>query len=142
MAKADTTELDELSFRLYAERIAKMPAQAGGEEASRWAYRKAADFLAIRERIRDGEPVAEAKARLADVAAPNLKKTHPHNLVSQRYCDDNGGEQKVLAAIRDIHNWLLSHPRSDESPVAYDKLDWDVPTTNLARVLLPNYVSN
>lgn len=152
MAKAtDTSEIDELAFRLYAERIAKMPAQVNGEESSKWAYRKAADFIAIRDRIRDGESTAERKTKLSEVSAPNLKPTHPHNLVSQRFCDANGGEEKVLARVKAINAWLLAHPRSDENPVALDQLDrfdpstrfdWDVPTTNLARVLLPNYVSN
>jgi hypothetical protein len=141
-SEADTTELDELSFRLYAERISKMPAQINGEASSLWAYIKAKDFLAVRDRIRGGEEPRLAESKLADASAPNLKKTHPHNLVSQRFSAENGGEAKVLAMIREIHNWLLNHPRSDDSPVAYDKFDWDVPTTNLARVLLPSYVSN
>lgn len=140
--KTDTTELDELAFRLYAERIAKMPAQASGEASSRWAYRRAEEFISLRDRVRAGETVAASQTILADVSAPNLKKTHPHNLVSQRFCDDNGGEQAVLTRIKQIKDWLDKHPRSDESPVAYEPLYWDVPTTNLARVILPHYVSN
>jgi hypothetical protein len=139
-AEADTTELDEFAFRLYAERVAKMPAQINGEESSRWAYVKAKDFMAIRDRVRGGEEPKSTESRLSNASAPNLKKTH--NLVSQRFSGDNGGEAKVLSMVREIHAWLLSHPRSDDSPVAYDRLDWDVPTTNLARVLLPEYVSN
>jgi hypothetical protein len=142
MAKADSTELDELAFRLYAERIAKMPAQINGEESSRWAYVKAQDFLSIRDRVRGGEEPKLATSRLSDASAPNLKKTHPHNLVSRRFAKEHGGEEKVLAMLKEIHNWLLNHPRSDESPVAFDKFDWDVPTTNLARVLFPDYVTN
>lgn len=140
MAK-EHNEIDELALSLYAERISKLPAQSSGEEAARWAFRKAEDFLAIRDRLRSGEKEVLHVSKLADVAAPNLKKTHPHNLVSQRFADENGGEAKVLAMIREIHNWLIAHPKSDQSEVAYDKLDWDVPTTNLARVLLPHYVN-
>ena len=134
--KLDGTERDELAFRLYAERIAKMPAQVNGEESSRWAFRKAEDFLTIRERIRAGTESTKAPEgpQLAEVSAPNLKPTHPHNLVSNRFGN--------LAKVREVKDWLDKHPRSDESPVAYAPLDWDAPTTNLARVLLPNYVSN
>lgn len=142
MAKAEKVELDELAFRLYAERISKLPAQSSGEAAGAWAYRKAEDFLAIREKVKSGDTKVTAVSKLADAAAPNLKKTHPHNLVSQRFAEDNGGEARVLSMLKEIQTWLLNHPRSDESPVAYDRLDWDVPTTNLARILIPNYVSN
>lgn len=142
MAKAETNELDELAFRLYAERIAKLPAQSSGEAAGAWAYRKAEDFIAIRERVKAGDTSAISESKLCDACAPNLKPTHPHNLVSQRFAQRHGGEAKVLAMLREIHEWLKNHPRSDESPVAYDRLDWDVPTTNLARVLIPHYVSN
>ncbi len=142
MAKADTVEVDELAFRLYAERISKLPANASGEAASAWAFRKAEDFLAVREKVKAGDMSVIVVSNLSDVRAPNLKKTHPHNLVSRFHADEHGGEAKVLAMIKEIHTWLLNHPRSDESPVAYDKLDWDVPTTNTARVIFPNYVSN
>lgn len=152
MAKTteDNTELDELAFRLYAERISKMPTGAGGEAASGWAYRKAEEFLSVRARVRSGQPTAIYESKLSDVSAPNLRPTHPHNLVSQRFCEPNGGEQKVLARIKQILDWLNKNPRSDTAPVALDqidrfdpatRLDWDVPTTNLARVLLPHYVS-
>lgn len=143
MAKTDTTEIDELAFRLYAERIAKMPSQVGGEAVSAWAYRKAEEFLSVRTRVRDGESPSMDESKLSDASAPNLKPTHPHNLVSRRFAaSHNGGEQRVMAMIREIHAWLIAHPRSDESQVAYEKLDWDVPTTNLARVILPTYASN
>lgn len=137
-----TDELDELAFRLYSDRIAKLPAQSSGEAAGAWAYRKAEEFLAIRDRIKTGGVAVIQESKLADVCAPNLKPTHPHNLVSQRYAERHGGEQKVLSMLKEIHAWLLANPRSDESPVAYERLDWDVPTTNLARVLIPHYASN
>lgn len=141
--QVDQTEVDEFAFRLYAERIAKMPSHANGEAASAWAYAKANDFMAVRARVKSGEAVSVADSKLSEASAPNLKPTHPHNLVSRRFAaSHHGGEAKVLAMLREINAWLQAHPRSDEAQVAYDKLDWDVPTTNLARVLLPNYVSN
>lgn len=140
MAAEKNVELDELAFRLYAERIAKLPAQASGDASSAWAYRKAQEFIAVREKVRSGDKAVTAESILADVCAPNLKKTHPLNLVSQRFKDDNGGETKVLNRIKETIDWLRDHPRSDENPIAYEKLDWDVPTTNLARTVLPNYL--
>lgn len=143
MAKADISEeLDEFAFRLYAERVAKAPAQANGEALTCWAYRKAHEFLSVREKVKAGDKSPMAVSRLAEASAPNLKKTHPLNLVSQRFADENGGEARVLARIKDILDWLRDHPRSDENPVAYEQLDWDVPATNTARAILPHYVGS
>lgn len=151
MAKSDSTEIEELSFRLYAERIAKMPAQVGGEAAASWAFVKAQDFIDVRDRVRSGEKPSINESKLADVCAPNLRPTHPHNLVSRSFADANGGEPKVLNRIKQICDWLDKNPRSDEQPVALTQLDrldpstrfdWDVPTTNIARVLLPHYATS
>lgn len=143
MAKetADTTELDELAFRLYAERIAKMPPGASGETASGWAYKRAEEFLQVRSKVRAGEPAA-VESKLSDVCAPNLKATHPHNLVSRRYAEsDHGGEAKAIAFIKSVVEWLKANPATNENPNPYKRLDWDVPTTNLAREILPQYVN-
>lgn len=144
MATKTDSEHEDLAFRLYAERIAKMPAQVNGEEMSRWAFRKAEEFLSVRNKVRSGEDTTAALSgpQLCDVSAPNLKPTHPHNLVSKRFAQANGGETVVLNRIKQIADWLDKHPRSDDAETKYEPLDWDVPTTNLARVLLPSYVSN
>lgn len=154
MAKAEISsevEVDSLAFQLYSDRIAKMPAQTNGDDVARWAYRKAEEFVGIRERVKSGDTAVLKQSRLADAAAPNLKPNHPLNLVSQRYCEANGGEAKVLATVAKILAWLASHPASDENPIALDQIDrfdpstrfdWDVPATNLARTILPAYASN
>lgn len=144
MATKTDSEHEDLAFRLYAERIAKMPAQVNGEEMSRWAFRKAEEFLSVRTKVRSGEESAAMAVgmQLCDVSAPNLKQTHPHNLVSKRFAQANGGEPAVLNRIKQIADWLDKHPRSDDAEVKYEPLDWDVPTTNLARVLLPHYVAS
>lgn len=149
MAKADTSEIDDLAFRLYAERLCKMPAAANGEAISVWAYRKAEEFLATREKVKSGGLQGSiGESKLSEVSAPNLKPTHPHNLVSQRYSSQYpGGEQQVLTIIKEVVQWLEKHPRSDEQPVAFTLqnnsrgIDWDVPTTNLARNILPHYIN-
>lgn len=138
MAKTESNEVDELAFRLYAERVAGQPAQANGEASAAWAYRKAEDFVAVRERVKSGDTQVLAVSRLADVSAPKLKRTHPHNIVSQRYAAENGGEQRVLALLKEIHTWLQQHPAADAQ---YDQLDWDAATTNLARNIIPHYVN-
>lgn len=143
MAKADISEeLDELAFRLYAERISKSTAQVNGEQLTGWAYRKAQEFISARDKIKAGDKALTRESKLADASAPNLKKTHPLNLVSQRFAEENGGEDRVLNRIKDALGWLRDHPRSDENPIAYEGMDWDVPTTNLARTILPIYAGS
>lgn len=150
MPKTDTNpELDDLAFRLYVDRISKMPANANGTEVSRWAYAKAQEFAAVRQLVQSGDPGAIArKSRLADCATPNCKPNHPFNLVSQRYSEENGGEDAVLKLVERIVSWLNAHPRNDQAPIALDqldrhtRLDWDATTTNLARVVLPEYCHN
>lgn len=141
MAKAndDTTELDEFAFRLYAERVAKMPAQINGETSSIWAYKKAEEFLAVRARIKAGEELTKVPdgPQLNDASAPRLKPTHPHNLVSKRFGD--------LTRVRKIHEWLQKHPpriKPDQAPIVFSELEWDEQTTNLAREIFPHYCMN
>ncbi len=133
MAKAasDPSEVDELAFRLYSERIAKMPAQVSGEESSRWAYRRAEEFLSVRDKVRAGEELRDEGPKLSEVSAPNLKPTHPHNIISKRFGD--------LAKARAAYEFLKKHPHSDEEPVTYAPLDWDAATVKLARQVLPHY---
>lgn len=144
MAKSESAELDDLAFRLFAERISKMPTNTGGHDLSAWAYRKAEEFIATRERIKSGETTA-AESKLSSCCAPNLKPTHPHNLVSQRFADQNGGESQVLAILKEIQAWLIQHPHNEENPPLYVNsrrgIDWDAPATKLARVLIPHYVN-
>lgn len=139
MAKVENNDVDELAFRLYAERVAGQPAQANGEASAAWAYRKAEDFISVRDKVKSGDVKVLAVSKLADACAPKLKRTHPHNIVSQRFAADNGGEARVLSMLKEIHTWLLQHPAADAQ---YDLLDWDAATTNLARNIIPNYVQN
>lgn len=146
MAKSDTTEVDELAFRLYAERLAGMPAQTSGDAAAIWAYRKAEEFLQTRDKVKSGAAAEQLlESKLSPVRAPNLKPTHPHNLVAQYHAEEHGGETRVLALLKEIMTWLNQNPSDPERQVAYVNrsrgIDWDVPTTNLARTLIPYYVN-
>ena len=124
-------ELESLAFEIFKETVAKIPANRLGEQVAIEAYRKAEAFLKIRDRVRSGEPLVKQAdgPQLCDASAPNLKKTHPHNLVSKRFGD--------LAKVNRIAKWLGDNPTTETS----EEMDWDAPTTALARVLLPAYCS-
>ena len=132
MADKINVELDELAFRIYSEMVAKQPANIAAERLALASYRKAESFLSVRGRVRSGELEATEPTgpQLADCSAPNLKKTHPHNLVSQRFGD--------LKRVEQIKAWLDKNPTAE----TYPELDWDVPTTNVARTIFPAYVKN
>jgi len=122
-------ELDEMAFSIFKERAAKAPNAQVGEQAAIVAYRQAESFLTIREKIRSGEleTTEPTGPQLADVCAPNLKKTHPHNLVSKKLGN--------LQTVNRVKKWLDEHPTAE----AYEEFEWDKPTTDLARVIFPAY---
>lgn len=137
-----TDELDDLAFRIYAERLAAHPSRRSGEAEAIDSYRQAEVFLGVRRRIKAGElkpAPAGAASLLADCWAPNLPRTHPYNLVSQQQGD--------LTKVSRIKRFLDANPTPENDPAplivkinrdfADLNLNWDLPTINLARAILP-----
>lgn len=137
--KQSTSELDDLAFRIYAERVSS---GRGGEHIAVDAYRKAADFVAVRDKMRAGElnPQKPVGPQLADCSSPNLPKSHPYNLVSQRFGS--------LERVAKVKAWLDKNPTPESDPseliprlsAAFPDLAWDLPTINAARQIFPAYV--
>ena len=142
--QAGASELDALAFELFKSAAAAHPVKRGGQNVAVDAYRKAEAFLAVRDRIRAGElaPQEPGGPKLADCCAPNLRRTHPHNLVSQRLGD--------LAKVHRIKQWLDRNPTQESDPAElvaklareFPDLDWDMPTINTARAVFPAYAKN
>jgi hypothetical protein len=145
---ADTKEtkafddLDSLAFEIYSARLAH-PQQRGGEHVAIDSYRQAETFLSVRDRARGGKLKAKADdgSTLADCSAPNLRQTHPHNLVSQRFGD--------LVKVNRIKAWLDKNPTPESAPEElvgrinreFPELSWDLPTVNTARAIFPAYAA-
>lgn len=133
------TELDELAFEIYSKRVAA--SNRSGEQLAVASYRDAEAFLAVRAKARNGslESKTADESGLCEVSAPNLKRTHAHNLVSQRFGD--------LAKVNRIKVWLDRNPtpESDEGELVaklnreFPELSWDLPTVNTARAIFPAY---
>lgn len=89
-------------------------------------YRNAAAFISMSEKIQLGEvnPTAISNEVLADAYAPNLKKTHPINLMSKEW----GSVKKVKEAFAEIKN-----PEVKE----YELYGWKESEINTARRLFP-----
>jgi len=129
--------LSQRAFELFTTRSVR-----GGSSPAlvKQCFRDAATFLAISDNILVGDDTAEVPTgpQLADACAPNLpcggvSGMHPLNLVSSRFGD--------LKKCRLAHDWLKSNPANDQDPKAYEALGWDVPTTNLARIILAPYAN-
>ncbi len=151
MASDKTSEeLDRLAFDIYRERVARGIVNKSGEQIAVESYRKATEFLAAREKIRTGALDAEKPVgpQLCDCCAPNLHKTHPHNIVSQQMGD--------LAKVNRLKKWLDANPTPEGDPVdivhrfvqAFPECQWGKDTTetlaaiNTARAIFPHYCAN
>lgn len=140
--KQNTTELDEFAFEIFKQSVARSPVNRGGEQQARAAYIKAEAFLAVRDKARAGElkAVKSDTPVLADCFAPNLKRNHPFNLVSQKFGD--------LNKVNRIAKWLDVNPTPESEPEElvsrinreFPDLSWDQPAINTARAIFPEYV--
>ena len=136
-------ELEALAFEIYKQAVAGGSAIASEQQALA-AYHKAEAFISVRTRVRNGQLKAEKTTgpQLCDVRAPNLPRTHPHNLVSKVYGN--------LDRVRKIYAWLEANPTPEREPTeliprlqaAFPDLSWDVPTINTARAIFPDYCKN
>jgi len=143
MAEKSTNELHDKAFELFREMVAKSPTGRGGEQQARAAYMKAEAFLAVREAIQSGaiKPSKSDGPALTDCCAPNLHRSHPYNLVSQRFGD--------LTKVNRIQQWLDKNPTPERDPEdlvsrlkdAFPELSWDTPAINTARAIFPQYVT-
>ena len=150
--KIISKELDDLAFRIFTQRAAVNPRASEGDAVL--AFRAADAFLATREKIKSGEltPRPPEGPQLAECCAPNLPKTHPHNLVARVWQDRQGGSPVPgdLGRVNRILGWLQKNPApppgSDVSPseqVNRINREFDLPWTetelNLARAIFPAY---
>lgn len=149
-AEPAQTELDQLAFEIFAQRVAGLPANKGTRSHAIAAYRQATDFVAVRQAVKAGELSAKPPTgpQLADCCAPNLPATHPLNMVSARYEERKHGNatgrvvKGDLGKVQKIAQWLLEHPTAtpDQFDIAFPNLNWDGPQLNVARDVFPSYL--
>ena len=94
-------------------------------------FRDATVFISAAQELRSGKKdLFEEETNPLDLAyAPNLKRTHPINLMSRAW----GNLQKVQAALADLD----AHPSAE----FYEPYGWGKPEINQARALFPAVVS-
>lgn len=136
----EQAEMDKLAFELYGKRVASHRLDMA-EATLLDCYRKAALFIKVRQRIRtEGISLAVPdEPEGADCRAPNLRPTHPYNLVAQV-----GGDLSKANRIKKFLD-VNPTPAGDNGPEelltklnrTFPDLGWDMPTVNVARALLP-----
>ena len=94
-------------------------------------FRDATVFVAAAQEVQSGNAdlFIEETNPLDLAYAPNLKRTHPINLMSRAW----GNLQKVQAALADLD----AHPSAE----FYEPYGWGKPEINQARALFPAVVS-
>ena len=94
-------------------------------------FRDATVFISTAKDLQSGKKdLFEEETNPLDLAcAPNLKRTHPINLMSRAW----GNLQKVQAALADLD----AHPSAE----FYEPYGWGKPEINQARALFPAVVS-
>lgn len=141
----EIAEVNAMAFEIFKDRVAAGNLKRSAEAEAAHAFQMAESFLKTRAAYAKGEikPKAIEAARLSAASAPNLKRTHPHNLVSERFGN--------LDRVKKIKAWLDAHPTPEKDPDdlihqlnrEFADLSWDLPAVNTARALFPFYcVSN
>ncbi len=133
MATSDKTT-DELDLSAVALELFKSRSLQSGANPQQLAiicFRDATVFLAAAQEVLAGgmDLFAEDTNPLDEAFAPNLKRTHPINLMSRAW----GDLRKVQAALADL----------DANPTVdfYEPYSWGKPEVNQARALFPAVVS-
>lgn len=122
--KNSDAELKAVALELFkASRVAGVSAQ---QIATR-CFKDASAFLEVSTKVLSGsvDIFAEDNNPLDEAFAPNLKKTHPINLMSREW----GSLEKVREVLSDL----------DQNPKleSYEKYGWGLPEVNQARMLFP-----
>lgn len=146
----DAEQLEQYAFQLFSDRSSRGVMKRGAGTLAKACFRDAKEFMDAAKLLRDGDPKQLAPSAfdaLSDASAPNLKPTHPLNLVSKRFAEKNTkktGEAAANAAINrvsEIYAKLQAHPTAETTSEidGLDGLEWDKATVNTARAIFPAF---
>ena len=125
----DKLNLSAVALELFKSR--SVHASINPRQLAIACFRDADVFISATQEILDGgvDLYADETNPLDEAFAPNLKRTHPINLMSRAW----GDLRKVQAALADL----------DANPVAesYEPYSWGKPEVNQARALFPAVVN-
>lgn len=127
-SKKEEVDVNHIALELFKERSSQTGISP--EQIAIDCFRDAKAFAKIAERVLyDDIELAHADSNPLDAAfAPNLKRTHPINLISKAW----GDLTKVKAALVELE----ANPGAEH----YEPFGWGKPEINQARVLFPSVV--
>lgn len=128
---AQDSQIERRAFDLFTARRAAFGVQQNAADVAKQCFRDARAFIDVSQKIADGEMSIELPKgpQLADCCAPNLKPTHPVNMVSQRFGN--------LQRVKEINARL----EANEKLETLEEYDWGIPEVNSARNLFPKFCS-
>ncbi len=141
---AGDTEIDRIALQIFANRAALTHGSPASAADAVKCYKEEATFIRARGQFHAGEfdPQVAKGPQLADCCAPNLPKTHPHNLVS--------GQMGDLTKVASIQKFLVANPNPKHEGGEQDiinalnrqfALGWTFAELRTARVIFPQYVA-
>lgn len=125
----DSSQLTSVALELFKERSSH--AGISPEQLAIDCYRDATAFLATTADVLSGkiDLQFEDANPLDEAFAPNLKRTHPINLMSQAWGD--------LEKVRTVISVLDANPAAE----SYETYSWGKPEVGQARALFPAVIS-
>lgn len=142
MNAEDHKRLESVALELFSSVISRGVHPSSYRKAGVQCFQAADEFLQTSAAIRDGGPITPqvpGGIQLDFASAPNLPKSHPQNLISQRF----GSRERVQKVYDRIKGIELSNPQAetkiDDSELG---INWDRPEIALAQTLFPQYCKN
>lgn len=147
-ANATDEALEKYAFALFTHRSSGVQRRSA-ELLTKECFRDAEAFMETSRKILAGDLDVKQPAgiQLSEVCAPNLKPTHPLNMVSKRFnlpgdgakeSEIEAAKEKALDRVKQIHNRLSK----DSSLEAFPEYDWGKAEVSTAREVFPAYVGS
>lgn len=126
--------LERRAFDLFAARRSQFGSRGNAEQVALECYRDAEAFVGVMDKIKAGEltTVAPQGVQPDFCCAPNLKPTHPVNMVSAKFW--NPQEINRIAKI-------LKEDHAKEIK-ALPEYEWNEPEVNQARAIFPAFATS
>lgn len=137
-AATDSTALREAAWELFVQRSPSGMRGPQAESLARQCFIDATAFANVAALAAKGDTFAAepTKGGLDFAFAPNLKKTHPLNMVSAKHGN--------VSRVKEVLDYLQQNPTANEIsaiPGVSDDLGWGRPEVNTARAIFPKYIA-
>lgn len=149
--KVDHKRLEQVALTIFSASLSTGVHGSQMSAAVDRSFAGAAAFLAASSAIEAGHkpaiPEANKGPKFQDCSAPNLPKTHPHNLIAQKHTRRDGttagGDAALVEKIFDRIKDIDLTNKEDNFSVEDSELgiNWDKPVIQTAQHLFPHFIA-